>query len=548
MPADNLTRRLKFRLPAVVLGGLTLAIIVVAGYLVLADPQFRAVRLLNSAYRIITLAASEAPGADSLALAAADGMTSLLDPYSQYLPPERWEIMREETEGVYYGIGVEMVILDGVVTVVSPIQGSPAHRAGIRAGDRIVQIDGKSARGITSMEAADRIRGPRGSAVILGVERPGVDRLLVFELDRDEVMIRPVTVAGMAADGIGYIRLARFSAGAAEMLDSVLQEFIINGSTGWIFDLRGNPGGLLDEATAVAGCFLPEGTAVCETRGRQRLTSFSSPSIGEPISVDMPLVVLIDEGSASASEIVAAAIADHHRGVIVGRRSFGKGLVQSFFSLGERQALQMTTGRYFTPGGYSFYHPRGQAEEDQATSGKSPDREGGLIPHLIVDAAAPSMVEGELMQNGIFLNYVAVNADSMERMQFEALWENFLAEIQQVEIQYVTPLEYAFAVAESTAAYSLVAEDWARAFVNLQSSIEIDRRMELAAAEPRLKMRLAESAILFGGDRGIRYLPQYLMLDVDTRTALEVLGNPERYRALRETPPATAGLAATTGD
>jgi carboxyl-terminal processing protease len=548
MTSADETTRSAFRLSVFAFGGLTAAFILIAGYLVLADGQYRAVRLLNSAYRIISLVASEAPGADSLALAAADGMVSLLGPYSQYLPPKRWEIMIEETEGVYCGIGVEMVILEGVVTIVSPIQGSPAHRAGIRAGDRIIKIDGKSARGITSIEAADRIRGPRDSIVVLGVERPGQDRLLVFELARDEVMIRPVSVAGVTPGGIGYVRLTRFSAGAAEMLDSILNTFITGGSTGWILDLRGNPGGLLDEAAAVAGCFLPEGTTVCETRGRHRLTSFSSYSVGEPISADIPIIVLIDEGSASASEIVAAAIADHQRGVIVGRRSFGKGLVQSFFSLGDRHALQLTTGRYFTPGGYSFYHPHDEPEEDQTTVDDSGDCEGGLTPHLIVENATPSMVEGELMQSGAFLNSIAVHADSLERVSFGALWEDFSAEIRGAKIQYVTRLEYAFAVAESAATYSLAAADWERVFADLKSPLEIDRAAELAGAEPQIKMRLAESAVLFGGDQGIRYLPQYLELDMDTKMAVEILGDSARYRNLLANPPAQNRPSSKTGD
>lgn len=548
MTLANDTTRPAFRLSVFILGGLTAAFIFIAGYLVLSDPQYRAVRLLNSAYRIISLVASEAPGADSLALAAADGMVSLLGPYSQYLPPERWEIMIEETEGVYCGIGVEMVILDGVVTIVSPIQGSPAHRAGIRAGDRIIKIDGQSARGITSIEAADRIRGPRDSIVVLEVERPGQDRLLVFKLARDEVMIRPVSVAGVTPGGIGYVRLTRFSAGAAEMLDSILNTFLTGGLAGWILDLRGNPGGLLDEAAAVAGCFLPEGTTVCETRGRHRLTSFSSYSAGEPVSTDVPVIVLIDEGSASASEIVAAAIADHQRGVIVGRRSFGKGLVQSFFSLGDRHALQLTTGRYFTPGGYSFYHPHDEPEEDQTTVDDSGDRKGGLTPHLIVENATPLMVEGELMQSGAFLNYIAAHADSLERMSFSTLWEGFSAEIRGAKIQYVTRLEYAFAVAESAAAYSPAAAEWERMFADLKSPLEIDRAAELAGAEPRIKMRLAESAVLFGGDQGIRYLPQYLELDMDTKTAVGILGDSARYRNLLANPPAQNRPSSKTGD
>jgi len=521
---------------AILFGAATATLILFAVYLVYSDPRHRAVRLLNSAYQIIAAVASEAPDEDSVALAAADGMTASLDPYSQYLPPDRWEIMREETEGVYYGIGVEMVILDGIITVVSPIQGSPAHRAGMRAGDRIVQIDGEAAMDITSVEAARRIRGPKGSTVTLGVERAGADHLLLIELRREEVIVRPISIAGLTAAGIGYIRLSRFSAGAAEILDSVLQEFIAQGSAGWILDLRGNPGGLLDEAAGVAGCFLPEGSIVCETRGRSRITSFATESLGRPVSTEIPLAVLIDEGSASASEIVAAAIADHRRGVIVGRRSFGKGLVQSFFSLGEQQALQLTTGRYFTPGGYSFSYSIHDSLDNEPGITDDKVRDGGLIPHLVVTGEEASDVETELMQNGVFLNYIAVNADVLDKASFDELWDGFAAEIRRANMTYTTPLEFAFAMAESTAARSPAAKEWARVFDRIHQPLAADRIAEYTAAEPRLKTRLAESVLLFGGNKGLNYLPQYLELDEDTRAAVHVLCDAPQYHALREHP------------
>jgi carboxyl-terminal processing protease len=536
MNMPDQTRRSGPDTPIILLGVAMLGCILLAGYLVVADPQFRAVRLLNSAYKIIALAASEAPGADSLALAAADGMIASLDPYSQYLPPDRWEVMREETEGVYCGIGVEMVILDGTVTVVSPIQGSPAHRAGMRAGDRIVSIDGESATDITSMEAAERIRGPQGSTVVLGVERPGVEHLLLIGLQRDEVLVRPVSIAGTTADGIGYVRLTRFSAGAADLLDSILQDFVAAGSTAWILDLRGNPGGLLDEAAAVAGCFLPEGTPVCETRGRRQFSSFTTVSLGRPISTEVPVVALIDEGSASASEIVAAALTDYQRGVIIGRRSFGKGLVQSFFTLGERYALQMTTGRYFTPGGYTFYHSYKNLEDD--TSGQQQDHaeDGGLIPHLTVENTGSSIMETELMQNGAFINYLAGHSDLVDQCSFEELWDGFAAEIRQTDLKYQTPLEFAFAQTESTALRSPAAAQWGQVFARLKSPLAAEHDGEYATAETRLKTRLAESILLFGVEPGGQCLSRYLELDPDTKVALEVLRDRGRYDALRNNP------------
>jgi len=509
---------------------LTFAFTFIAGYLVVTDRQFRAVRLLNSAFSVINHMALEAPGADSLMLAAADGMMSALDPYCEFLPPLRWETMREETEGLYSGIGVEMVIFDGVITVVSPIPESPAYRAGIRPGDRIVEIDGESAGGITSGEAAERLRGPQGSKVVLGIERPNLDYRLTFELEREEIAIQPVSFAGMTPEGIGYVRLARFSPGAGEMLDSILHRFLASGSTAWILDLRGNPGGFLDEAVDVAGCFLPEGSLICETHGQHRWASFSLFAENEPVSTDLPLVILIDGGSASASEIVAAAIADHARGVIVGRRSFGKGLVQSLSELDDRHAIQLTTGRYFTPGGYSFSDSR--REEDTDTIQSDGVGGGGLIPHVAVESEGFSALEVELMQEGTFLNYVASVLDTAAGKSFDDLWDLFFALIGGEEAQFGTPLEYAIARAESAATHSPIAHQWGKAFARLRVPTQADRAVELADILPRLKIRLAESIVFFGNELGASYLAQYLLLDKDTRSAIEIFTDPGRYRSI----------------
>jgi len=526
--------KLFFRPRTFVWGVLIVAVIFLATYLVLTDRQFRAVRLLNSAYTVISRVALEVPTADSLVLAAADGMMSVLDPYCEFLSPSRRDIMREEIEGSYFGIGVEIVIFDGVITVVSPIPGTPAHRAGLQPGDRIVEIDGESARGIVSSEAVKRLRGQQGTTVILGVERADLEHLLVFELERDEITIRPVNLAGLTPEGVGYVRLARFSLGAAEMLDSILHCFLAEGSTAWILDLRGNPGGFLNEAVQVAGCFLSKGTLVCQTRGRNRLASFSSLTSGEPVAADLPLVVLIDGSSASASEIVAAAITDHRRGVIAGRRSFGKGLVQSQSPLNDRHALQLTTGRYFTPAGYSFSHPSRDRNEDTIPDDQV--QKGGLTPHVTVESDGPSALEAELLQKGTFLNFVVSLPDSTAGKSFDDLWDLFLALIGREKTRFVTPLEYAVAQAESVAALSPIAPRWKKAFTRLWVPAKIDRAAELANAVPRLKVRLAESLVLFGGECGAAFLPVYLSLDEDTKIAVEILTDPERYRSILGVP------------
>ena len=518
------------RLRTAVLAATIVVVILIAGYLVATDPQYHSVRLLNAACSTIADSAVYAPGADTLVVAGADGMLSLLDPYCLFLPPVRRDILREETEGLYYGIGIEMVIYGGVVTVVSPIAGSPAYRAGVRAGDRIVRIDGKPATGITTGEAMRRLRGPRGTRVSVTVERPGVAYPLTFELARDEIVVRPVAFAGLTAEGIGYVRLVRFSPTAAEMLDSVLQQFLSQGSRGWVLDLRGNPGGFLDQAIDVAGCFLPQGALVCETRGRNRFANSSLFTSDEPVSTTIPLVVLIDGGSASASEIVAAAITDHHRGVIVGRRSFGKGLVQSQGVLNGEYGLQLTTARYYTPGGYTFSHT--WPGEDTVAQSQQDVRQGGLLPDFEVTGEGPFAAEAEVMRRGMYLNFVAMIGDSTTGVSFDSLWSGFLHSLDAAETRFATPVALMIAEAESVAASSPLAAEWKTAFNRLTVPVTAEREAELARAMPRLKMRLTESLMLYGGERGRRFLPTYLALDDDTRTAVEILSDPRRYQSL----------------
>ncbi len=516
---------------AVLIAG-SLGLLLFAGIITFFDPQYRAVGLLNEAYVLIDHAALQQPGPDSLMMAAADGMMSQLDPYCDFLSPERQERVREVTEGLYSGIGVEMVIHGGVITIISPIPGSPADCAGLQPGDRIVEIDGKSARNITSFEASERVRGEPGTTVRLGIERTGREEILEFNVIRDEISIQPVSYAGVTADSIGYVRLVSFSPRAGEQIDSVLLEFNKAGAKGWILDLRGNPGGYLDVAIDVAGCFLPEGALVCETRGRHRSYSYDLKTHYEPVSVDVPLVILLDGGSASASEIVAGAITDYRRGVLVGRPSFGKGLVQSLTSLGHDYALQLTTGRYFTPGGYSFSGWRLSWDADSLPADDTGLFRKGLNPDIAVARTERPVLEADLMQSGVFLNFVASGFEATGPAPFDKVWTAFSARLNPAEEQWSTELEGAIAEIESVAVTAVNAPAWGRAFAGVGNLLAADRARALKESLPRLRWRLAETLIQYGGAAGQRYLADYLALDPDTRTAVEVLCDSARYKAL----------------
>jgi len=259
---------------------------------------------------------------------ALKGMMATLDPHSQFMDPETYKEMQIETEGKFEGLGISIWIRDGQLTVVSPIEGTPAYEAGIQAGDRIVEIDGESTKDITLQDAVKKMRGPKGTSVTLAIERQGIDEPLEFTIVRGVVIVKSIPYSFLTKDKIGCIRIREFKKSAGKNLEGILGELEKEGMEGLILDLRNNHGGLLNEAAEVCDKFLPKKKLIVSTQGRissQNLRYLSN----EAPHPDYPLVILINQGSASASEIVAGAIQDYKRGTIVGEKSFGKGTVQS---------------------------------------------------------------------------------------------------------------------------------------------------------------------------------------------------------------------------
>ena len=305
------------------------------------------------------------PDEQELIRAAIQGMLTSLDPHSGYLPPADYDDMREDTSGEFGGLGIEVTMEEGVIKVVSPIDDTPAAKAGILANDLIVAIDGVDVQGQTLDDSVGKMRGPVGTSVKLTVVREGVDEPLDFELERAIVAMRAVrwSMEGGEKEGegdIGVLRLARFSEQAFVGIQSAIKDIYAArdgvAPKGLILDLRNNPGGLVDQSVYVADAFLKQG-AVVLTRGRipeESARYDAQPDALDAELADVPLVVLINGGSASASEIVAGALQDHKRATLVGTRSFGKGSVQSIISLGPDGAMRLTTARYYTPNNRSI--------------------------------------------------------------------------------------------------------------------------------------------------------------------------------------------------
>jgi len=291
--------------------------------------------------------------AKPLIYGALRGMLSSLDPYSQFMDPDFYKEMQIETEGRFGGLGMIITIKDDFLTVVSPLEDTPADRTGIKPGDQIIKIDDELTRGITVMEAAKKLRGEKGTTVKLEVMREKSPELLKFTIMRDIIKVKSIKKSHfISGTKIGYVRIVEFQKRTADDLKTSLQELEKEGLEGLILDLRNNPGGLLDSAIDVADEFIEKGKLVVYTQGRDAEDKRSYYSKNEPILPgNVPLVILMNKGSASASEIVIGAVHDWKRGVLVGTKTFGKGSVQNIIPLADGSALKLTIAKYYTPEG-----------------------------------------------------------------------------------------------------------------------------------------------------------------------------------------------------
>lgn len=335
---------------------------------------------------------------------AIDGMLEELgDPHSVFMTADDYERLRIQTQGEYGGIGIQIAKRNGWVTVLSPLPGTPGERAGLRAGDAIIEVDGESTREWSEDDAVARLRGPRGSQVSIKVMRAGMDEPIPFTITRDEIHIQSVTTSYMVQDEVGYLELSVFSESSETEVRAALDSLRAAGARGVILDMRQNPGGLLDAGIAVTDLFLTRGQLIAETKGRdarQSQRAFAETSDAYP---DLPIVVLVGPSSASATEIVAGALQDHDRALVLGRTTYGKGSVQSLFQLPGANWLKLTTARWYTPVGRSIQGPYGidaemamvQDTMAQDSLGDRPEYEtdggrtvyggGGITPDVIVN-------------------------------------------------------------------------------------------------------------------------------------------------------------------
>ena len=341
------------------------------------DETYRQLTLFGDVFQRVRSDYVEQVSDQELIEAAINGMLTSLDPHSAYLPDDNFKKMQVQTKGKFGGLGIEVTMENGFVKVVSPIDDTPADKAGLQPEDLIISVDGVSIVGLTLNEAVEKLRGPIGSNVKIAVQR-AQDEPFEVDITRDEIKIR--SVRSRLYDSVGYVRITTFSEqtspGLQKALDD-LQAESSEGLTGLVIDLRNNPGGLLSEAIRVSDAFLEEGEIV-STRGRGESDIQHAYARPGDISDGLPIVVLINSGSASASEIVAGALKDHRRAIVMGTRSFGKGSVQTITPMPGHGAMRLTTARYFTPSGVSI-QAKGISPDIEVALARIEKLEGGPV-------------------------------------------------------------------------------------------------------------------------------------------------------------------------
>jgi carboxyl-terminal processing protease len=391
-----------------------------------------------------------------------DGMLETLDPYTVYMAGKEEDDIDLLTHGQYGGVGISIGVRDGAIIVLAPTEGYSAFKQGVKTGDKIIEVDGIKITGTNPDSVRFKVRGEPGTTVRMKIEREGEKNPIEFTLVREEIQVHNVGFSGFIRDGVGYIRLERFSRRAGEEIRQAIKELKAKGELkGLVLDLRDNPGGLLESAVETVNKFAKKGSTIVTTRGRRDEEAKMYTVDEEPIAADVPLAVLVNRNSASASEIVAGAVQDLDRGIIVGTRSFGKGLVQTVIPLNYNASMKITTARYYTPSGrciqeIDYLHrnkegiftvtPDSLKKEFKTVNGRTVKESGGITPDSTVEDVQHSTYYLELMRKALFFkfatSYVVKHPDSEgEFTATPAVMKEFEQYLSEQKFEFMEPAE-----------------------------------------------------------------------------------------------------------
>ena len=388
--------------------------------------------LINDVYRNLILNYVDDIDLDAFTKMSINNMLYDLDPYTVYLEKEERSGIEMLTKGKYGGVGIQIGKREKVLTVISPMENSPAKRAGIISGDKIIKIDDKETEGLSMDDAAKLIRGEKGSNVVLSIQRVGESDLVEYNLTRENIKVKDISFSGMLDDQTGYIRLTRFSRNSDKEMKKALQKLLEQNMTGLVLDLRDNPGGLLNAAVNILDLFIDKGEMLVWTEGKTQKSKRKYKSKTDPlVPLDVNVTVLVNQGSASASEIVAGALQDLDRAVVIGRSTFGKGLVQTVFNIDKDRSLKITTAKYYIPSGRLIQKPGYLPDEILADTteqdsifytkgGREVSGAGGITPDHEVELNKGSPILSASWRQGLFFNFV-----QKHKMDYET-FENVL--------------------------------------------------------------------------------------------------------------------------
>ncbi len=417
-------------------------------------------RILNEVYKHLIINYADELNTDTFTKTSINKMLSDLDPYTVYLESEERDGLDMLTHGKYGGVGIQLGKRDDHLTVISPMDDTPAQRAGIMSGDVIISIDKTKTKDLNLSEAADLIRGQKGTNVVLTIKRLGEDEPIDFHLTRADIKVHDVSFAEMIDEDTGYIVLSRFSKNAAKEVESALRSLMDHDMKNLILDLRNNPGGLLAAAIDILDFIIPKGEKLLTTKGRNKESNREIFSRKKPIlDENIKIAVLINEGSASASEIVSGVIQDLDRGIIIGKRSFGKGLVQSVYGIDKKRSLKITTAKYYIPSGRLIQKP-GYLNKDVIVSkadmdtlfttktGRSVKGGGGIYPDVVIDDDKVGPLTRECWRKSYFFSFARDNKnkyptidDVLDETNMMQLFSNYLSE-KELDIKIDGQLQF----------------------------------------------------------------------------------------------------------
>ncbi|MBN2029117.1 S41 family peptidase [bacterium] len=480
--------------------------------------------------------------------AAINGMLSTLDPYTTYIEQEDQHDLQIITQGNYGGVGLLLSNRNGMVTVGDPpFLNTPAARAGIREGDIIIKVDDTLTSQIGFDETARSVRGPAGTEVTLTIIREGEGKELVFTLIREKITIDDVDYSGILNNDIGYIRLIRFSKNAGSEVSRAIEELKTKNMKGLILDLRSNPGGLLDAAVDVSDLFLPQNLTIVSTRGRANNSIHTFQSERKPQYGEGPLVVLVDQYSASASEIVAGAIQDHDRGIVVGDTTFGKGLVQSVITLqGTNALLKITTAKYYTPSGrciqtsnYSEWDRADTTVDNliyQTDSGRSVQGGGGIAPDIIIEPLLLNDLLLDLQRKSLPFNFAVhyASTHSVTDSNFQvtnAIFQEFIDYLREKEYDYRHPLESSLNIFRNEAVQNGYGNVLIEDINRFQQSLNRSKEDMITNNSENIRKLLSQelSTKLFGKEKGVEI---NLQDDPAVQKAFDLINNTALYASI----------------